>query len=307
MLKRMRKIHLILLSALLLVSFGCAQKQEAGLAPEYEYVIGVSQTNLIEPWRIAFYEEMREQSNLHDNMRLVFTDAAGDPGRQVDDVEHLLAMGIDLLIISPSDDAGLREIIDQAYQSIPVIVLDREIEGTNYTLFIGSDNMKIGRLVGEYTANLLGETGGTVLEIIGNENSPPAQALSQGFAEFLSKNPQIKVVDIIDGDWLRDTAERRMKEYLIKSEKVDIVFAHNDAMAHGAFIAAQDFRVDGIQFIGVDGLDNEGKALVERGVLSGTFFRHTGGKEAIEWALRILSEEKDIPQQIILEPLPITQ
>ncbi len=294
----------MLISLLIPLCYACAQEDAAERLPEYQYVIGVSQANLIEPWRIALYEEMRAQGNTHDNLRLIFTDAVGDYKRQIDDVEHFLEIGVDLLIISPNDDAQLAGIISEAYRQIPVIVLDRDVGG-DYSMFIGSDNRMIGLLAGRYAVELLGEEGGVVLEITGDKNSPPTQALSEGFSQAIAEHPNITRAGSIDGDWLRDTAERRMKDYLIVSEKVDVVFAHNDAMAYGAYIAARDLRVSGIQFIGADGLDSEGKELTERGVLAGTFFRHTGGKEAVEWALKILNGEKITAKEIILEPVPI--
>lgn len=293
------------LAILLLLSAGCGANRQSEVIPSYKYIVGVSQANLIEPWRIALYEEMKAQGALCGDMRLVFTDAAGDSKKQIDDVEHLLGLGIDLLIISPNNENNLRETIGTVNQSIPVILLDRDVADGDYNLYVGSDNALIGTLAGEYAATLLGDRGGTVLEITGNQDSPPAQALSQGFAKALEGYPEIRIINTIDGDWLRDTAEMRMKDYLIKSDKVDIVFAHNDAMAYGAYIAATDLRIDGIRFIGVDGLESEGKALVEQGILAGTFYRHTGGKEAVEWALKILEGEKKIPLEVVLEPIPI--
>lgn len=300
-----KKIALLLAGLLFLLGAGCHSKRNTTLAPGYQYVIGVSQANLIEPWRVALYEEMKLQGQTYDNVRLVFADAAGDSGRQIDDVAHLVDLGIDLLIISPNDAEKLREVIANVHRDIPVIVLDRDVQGNDYNLFIGSDNRLIGSLAGEYAAKLLGEAGGTVLEITGKQDSPPAQALSQGFAEALAKYPKITTVGTLDGDWLRDTAGRRMKDFLIQSVQVDVVFAHSDTMAGGAYNAAKELRVNGIRFIGVDGLEGEGKVMMEDGILSGTFFRQTGGKEAIEWAVKLLEGEKDVPSRIVLEPVPI--
>jgi len=300
----MRKIILLLVTCSLFCS-SCGSEQVKQSIPGYQFVVGVSHANLIEPWRIALYEEMQAQSEYYDNMRLIFTDAAGDSTRQAGDVEQLLGLGIDLLIISPNNAVDLKEAIADAHEKVPVIVLDQDIKGEDYTLFIGSDNKLIGTLAGEYTSRLLGDKGGKVLEISGNQSSSVALAISQGFAEAISKNPKIELAGSLDGDWLRDTAERRMKDYLITSEDVNVVFAHNDDMALGANIAADELRVLGISFIGVCGLEKEGIELVESGSLAGTFFRSTGGKEAVEWAMKILNGEKDFPQKIILDLKPI--
>ena len=44
--------------------------------------------------------------------------------------------------------------MQRAYASgIPVIILDREIEGDTYTTFIGANNVEIGRAAGAYAAS----------------------------------------------------------------------------------------------------------------------------------------------------------
>ncbi len=55
-------------------------------------------------------------------------------------MDKLLKFGIDLLIISPCDTAKLTGKVEEVYKSgIPVIVMDRGVEGFEYSLFIGPD------------------------------------------------------------------------------------------------------------------------------------------------------------------------
>ena len=76
------------------------------------------------------------------------TDATSDGEKQKKDVERLMQFDIDLLIISPGDAREMTDVIGQVYQKIPVIVMDRGVEGFDYTLFIGPDNELIGRQAG---------------------------------------------------------------------------------------------------------------------------------------------------------------
>jgi ribose transport system substrate-binding protein len=60
----------------------------------------------------------------------------------------------------------------------------------------------------------------------------------------------------------------------------DLVYGHNDPMAYGAYLAAKDAgRADGIKFIGVDGLPNDGVKWVADGQLTATFLYATPGAE----------------------------
>lgn len=72
------------------------------------------------------------------------------------DVESLMTQKVDALIISPNEAAPLTAVVKRAYdKGIPVIVLDRNVLGEAYTMFIGADNKMIGKKAGEYVAGCL--------------------------------------------------------------------------------------------------------------------------------------------------------
>ena len=147
---------------------------------EIEYVIGVSQANMRESWRLALTSEIEEEAKKYKNIRLIMTDATSDVTKQVKDVEKLIDFGIDLLIISPCDTEIMTSIISGVYhKEIPVIVMDRGIEGFDYSLFIGPDNEQIGRRAGEGVLRLLKDEEGKVLEISQSEDSQPSQNRSK--------------------------------------------------------------------------------------------------------------------------------
>ena len=289
---------LILLTSLV---SGCQGKHQSEELDEVKYVIGVSQANLIEPWRVIMNEELQEEAVKHPEMRAVFTDAAQNSPKQITDVEELLQLGIDLLIISPNDATDLTPIVAQAYKQIPVIVLDRGVEGYEYTLYIGPDNKSIGREAGKYIAELLGSAGGNVVEIEGPADLPSVKERNAGFREAIQQHPNIQVVRTIIADWQRDEAEDKMAQVLDQRADIDAVFAHSDYMALGAYKAADKRGLKNIKFIGIDGFDgpNGGVQLVEEGVLQGTFTCQTGGREAIQYAVDILNHEHGLPKKII--------
>ncbi|MCL1855554.1 MAG: substrate-binding domain-containing protein, partial [Clostridia bacterium] len=185
---RLRRAGLpALLSALLLALLpgGCGPAGPWDEADEVTFLIGMSQANLGEPWRVVMNSEIKDEASKYPNLRVIFLDAAQDSQRQVRDVEKLLGYGIDLLMISPNEAEPLTPAVEKAYQSIPVIVIDREIDGDGYTMFIGADNRQIGRMAGEFVAGLLGEAGGRVIEVMGLPGSVPARHRSEGFREAI--------------------------------------------------------------------------------------------------------------------------
>jgi simple sugar transport system substrate-binding protein len=252
--------------------------------------------------------EVKAEAALYPDMRVIYADAADSTSRQIEDVRRLMNFGIDLLIISPTDSHELTPVVREVYSKIPVIVLDRAVEGYDYSLFIGPDNERLGREAGDVISELLGKREGAVLEIQGRSGSPPTLSRSQGLREILAKHPNIRIVDTLVADWLRDTAEDQVAERIRVIPDLDVIFAQNDAMAYGAWRATRILGRPGIRFIGIDGLSGPtgGIELVRKGVLSATFICPTGGKESVIYGRDILQHKEGIPKKIFLRPRKVT-
>ena len=181
---------------------------------------------------------------------------------------------------------------------LPVIVLDRRLLGDKYTCFIGADNKKIGRAAGEWIAKKLGGKG-KVVELKGLMTSTPGQDRNSGFREGIAGSG-IEVIFEADMKWLEPDARKEMESALSRFNKIDLVYAHNDPGAHGAYLAANAAsREKEMLFVGIDALPQEGVAYVSQGILSATFEYPTGGAESIDAALKILKGEK-VPKEIVL-------
>ncbi|SFL45911.1 simple sugar transport system substrate-binding protein [Gracilibacillus orientalis] len=270
---------------------------------EVDYVIGVSQPNLLEPWQISMNEEIQEEASKYHNIRVIYTDAAQNTQKQIDDIKTLKGYDIDLLIVSVEDSIAMTPVISKAYNEIPVIVLGRGVEGYNYTLYIGTDHFLIGEMAAEATTNLLGNQGGNVIEVQGLTSAVQAEERSRGFRENINQMKNIKIINTLVANWQRDKAEDELKALLKKSnDQPDLIYAHNDAMALGVYKALHSLDIDHIKIIGSDGVDkpNGGLQLVKQKKIDTTFITPTGGKQAIHYAIRILEEDTEIPKKIIL-------
>ena len=122
---------------------------EGGIEAKDSYLVGMSQANQGEPWRQAMNDQIAAAAEAHPELEVVFADAAQDNAQQVADVENFLSQGIDLLIISPNEAAPLTDVVASACaEGVPVIVLDRKVEGDQFTMWIGADNVLIGQEAG---------------------------------------------------------------------------------------------------------------------------------------------------------------
>jgi len=243
------------------------------------------------------------------NLQIVFADAQQDNAKQVADVENFLQQKIDLLIISPNEAKPLTPVVQRVFAAkIPVIVLDREIEGDTYTTFIGADNYAIGKAAGEFADSILGGKG-DVVEIKGLPGSTPAQQRSAGFRDAIASSPGIHIIHDPVANWLREEAMTQMEAALEAHPHIDLVYAHNDPMAIGAWLAAKaKGRENEMKFIGIDGLPglDGGRQAVADGKLAATFVYPTGGKEAVEIAEKILTGQP-VPHRITLSTERITR
>ncbi|MGH3716593.1 MAG: substrate-binding domain-containing protein [Micromonosporaceae bacterium] len=288
---------------------GGAAKQNCG--PGKNYLIGMSQANNAEPYREVMNTDIETAAGAVDGFEVKIADAAQDNSKQVSDVENFITQQVDLLIISPNEAKPLTAVVKKAYdKGIPVIVLDRKVEGDAYTAFIGGDNVEIGKKAGEYYASTLLPDGGTVVEIAGLPGATPAKERADGFREGIKSNPKIKIVATQPGDWLREKGQSVMDAMLSSHPDIDAVYAHNDPMAEGAYLAAKSAgRVKDIKFTGIDALPipSGGIKAVEQGRLAATFVYPTGGREAIEMAKQLLIDcAKDVEKSTSLATLQVT-
>ena len=143
-LKRLFALALVLALGLSLLQLGVRAEAKK------EFVIGMSQCNLGEPWRVAMNDQIAMAAAQHPEFKIVYADAAQDNSKQIADIQNFIQSKVDLIIASPNEAIPLTNVIKEAYEAgIPVILLDRKIQGDTYTQFIGADNVDMGRVAGE--------------------------------------------------------------------------------------------------------------------------------------------------------------
>jgi ribose transport system substrate-binding protein len=281
---------------------GCGPASRARPAgtPEDPWVIGMSQCNLGEPWRVQMDADVKAAAARHANLKVIFKDAQNSSLTQRAQVEEFVEQGVDLIVISPKEAAPLTRPVAEAYrQGIPVIVLDREVQGDEFTCFIGADNVQIGREAGKWIRERLVGTG-KIVELKGLMTSTPGQDRNRGFLEGLAldQHPDLEIVFSGEMQWLEPNARKEMESALATHPHIDAVYAHNDPGAHGAWLAARAAgREKETLFVGIDALPHEGQQYVQQGILDATFLYPTGGGEAIDIALRALRGET-VPRRI---------
>ncbi|HEY1791092.1 MAG TPA: substrate-binding domain-containing protein [Verrucomicrobiae bacterium] len=286
---------------------GCKKSEDTGAAnspassppPQKQFIIGMSQCNLGEPWRVQMNADIATAAAKHPELKVIFKDAQNDTLQQRAQLEEFVSSKVNLIIISPKEAQPLTQPVAEAMDAgIPVIVLDRRLLGDKYTCFIGANNEKIGKAAGQWIVKALGGKG-NVVELMGLQTSTPGQDRHKGFLEGIAGS-NIKVIFQADMQWLEPKARDEMESALSRYDSIDLVYAHNDDGAHGAYLAAKAAgRGKQMKFVGIDALPQEGVVYVKQGILDATFQYPTGGAEAIDTALKILNGQS-VPKEIVL-------
>ena len=256
------------------------------------YVIGISQCSDDE-WREQINKEIRREALFYPNVDIEIRTVKDDNEAQKKDIEHFIEKKVDLLIVSPNEADAVAPAIEKAYDAgIPVVFFDRKIHSDKYSAYVGADNYEVGYQVGEYIASRLSGKG-QIVELTGLKGSTSALERHEGLVDAL-KQTSVQVLESVDAAWLQASAEQAFDSILNKNPQIDLVFAHNDRMAAGAYLAARKKgREKDILFVGIDALSGKGFGVeqVVNGELDATFIYPTGGDRIMQVAMAILQQK----------------
>ena len=298
----MKRILMGLLAICMSVTFVAANGTKEGATKSASstdkktFVVGLSQGTKNHPFRVAMDDVNIAYAKEHyPDMEIIETDGNNQVSKQVNDVEDLLARGIDLLLISPLAAEGLTDVCEKVMnQGIPVVTLDRNVN-CPVTCYIGAENKPMGVAAAD---KLAGMTGGkaNIVEIQGTAGASATIDRHDGFAEEIAaKYSDMKIIANQYCDYLREPAMTFMEDMLQRfgPGEIQIVYAHNDEMALGALAAIKAAGRDkeGILIVGMDGTEVAFDAI-KTGEMAFTVVYPYCAPEGVQMAHRILSGEK---------------
>jgi len=243
----------------------------------------------------AYQKEPSADFDLISNGIKDETDTAG----QTRIVEQMILAKVNALVIAPSDSKAMVPVIKKAVDAgITVINIDNQLDpqivkSKNISVpFVGPDNRKGARLVGEYLAKQL-KAGDEVGIIEGVSTTTNAQQRTAGFKDAMEA-AQIKVVSLQSGDWEIDKGNKVAASILSEYPDVKALLAGNDSMAVGAVSAVRAAGKAGkVQVVGYDNI-NAIKPMLKDGRVLATADQFAAKQAVfgIETALKILKGEK---------------
>jgi len=183
----------------------------------------------------------------------ILTYSDNDAGRQVNDIQNMLAENVDVLVISAIDAEALNTVMDEAANAgVAVIAYDRLILNDAVTYYVSFDNYTVGKLQGQYveTALDLANAGDKVYNIeftAGDPADTNATYFFNGAFDTLKPYIDAGTLNVVSGQtefqqvataqWNTDTALNRaqtvLSSFYADGTVLDVWLCSNDSTALG--------------------------------------------------------------------------
>ena len=272
-----------------------------------ESTIGLLLSSIDDPLYVSLQNGAIESAS-RLGVELIIHDASGNVARQLQQIEELLALGVDAIVLNPVDSAEIRAGVQQVNEAaIPIVTVERNVRGASVIAHVAPDNIAGGEMAAAYLAEILqGE--GNVAELVGIPGTSAAQDRGSGFNRVIRTYPGIMLISREVANFDRSEGRRVFAAMLERHPEIDAVFAHNDAMILGAIEAAQDVgRAGAIIFVGFDAT-RDAVTAIENGDLRATVAQQPAemGRLAIELAFNVLQGD-DVPESVAVDLALVTR
>jgi inositol transport system substrate-binding protein len=288
-----RVIGVLVVIATLMASPACSNSTSPA-----RKVVGVSMAHFDDNFLTMIRTAMQDYAKTFPEIVLQFSDAQGDVGRQLSQIQNFVTEGTAAIIVNAADTSATPSMTKVAQDAgVPLVYVNRRpAEETlpERVVFVGSDEIQAGTLEMEELARLMNHQG-NVAVMIGELASNGAQLRTAAVEQVVARYPSMKIVEKQIGNFQRERGLDLMNNWLTAGTKIDAVAANNDEMAIGAIMAIRQAGVaDGKILVG--GVDATPDALVElaKGTLAVTVFQNAKGqaKGAVDAALALARGER---------------
>ncbi|WP_423212571.1 ABC transporter substrate-binding protein [Paracoccus yeei] len=223
--------------------------------------IGMTFQELNNPYFVSMQEALNEAA-ASLGAEVVVTDAGHDVAKQISDVEDMLQQDIDILLLNPTDSAGIEAAVQAAKAAgVVVVAVDANANGPVDT-FVGSKNRDAGYMSCKYLGDALGGKG--EVAILDGIPVVPILQRVEGCKAALAEFPEIQLVDTQNGRQDRSVALGVVENMIQSKPNLAGIFSVNDGGAMGALAAIQGSGKD-IKLVSVDGAPEAVKAITEGG------------------------------------------
>ncbi len=311
------KYRIVLLCAVLataVLPVGCQQSQQEQRGTPGKLRIALVMKSLANEFFQTMENGAREHQRAHAADYELIANGIKDEqdvSRQIDLVEQMIAQRVGAIVIAPADSKALASVCKKALDAgIPVINIDNKLDGAvlaerNLKIpFVGPDNRKGARAVGDYLAKRL-KPGDRVAIIEGVPTAFNSVERRRGFEDAMNAGG-IVIASTQSGSWETTRANQVVSALITEQPDLKAILCANDQMALGAVAALRAAgKADQILVVGFDNISAV-QQLIKDGRILATADQH-GDRLAvygIDYALEIVRgqstpQDRETPVDLI--------
>ncbi len=227
-------------------------------------------------------------------------DAQNDVGKQLSQIQNLIAQKVDAIIVNPVDTDVTPKITKMVTDAkIPLVYVNRKpVDFANLpagVAFVASDEKVSGTVQTQEVCRLL-KGKGDILVLMGELSNEAARTRTQDIEDVVKTKEcsGLKIVDKREGKWERTQGQDITTNWISSGVKFDAIIANNDEMAIGAINALKASKKWTPATI-VAGIDATPDALasMKAGDLKVTVFQNAAGQGsgAVDAAIKLIKKQ----------------
>jgi len=302
---------LMLVAALVLLPLAVfASGGKEGAAAGKKFRIAVSLPPANNAWQAKMLDSVNAEVAKDTTNFDITVKNAVDDADQLNQMTTFKAGGYDMILCLPGNGTLMTPICQDVYKAgIKLLIIDRPIEGDQYTTFYGGDNAQCGRNAAKYIGDRL-KGKGQIAILRSYVGIPIDLQRYNGFMEVLKKDyPGIKVLVEGDGEFNQQAGLKAMTNILPAYPHIDAIFSQDDESAVGALTAIKNANRTDIQFVtGMGGSNAAFARMTAKDPLFGASMSYlpTMGGRALAMAKQML-QGKTFPKINIEPTIVVTQ
>lgn len=275
--------------------------------------VGISMDSLESAFWVANHEAMVKKAKAM-GVDLVVVMAEGDPAKQNQQMENLIAQKVNAIVCAPKDGAAIVATAKKAQAAgIPVIMDNRPVQGSFVpALSLLSDNAAMAKSALQWFVDKAKKEGKTykAILLVGNLADENAVERRKGHGEVLDANKSvISVVAEIPTEWNHEVALKGLQNALQANPDVNLLITPSDYLFPPIKSALEQVnkwakigQPNHVAIVSFDG-DEVGMQYLKDGYSEVDAAQSAAGtgEQAIEWAVKLHKGEKP-PQPVMRDP-----
>lgn len=239
--KDMKKIVEVILVLMIVLSFA-AFSNESTQAADEKAVIGVALPQLDADGYRANLIGIQEKAEEY-GFEVQPVDSQNSAEEQTRQIEDFITSGVDAIIFIPIDSAAMVTAVKAANAAnIPIVSMDRSVEGGELTALVESDNATHGSQAADLmlaAAEAQGKKASDliVLELLGDQASSSGLERHEGFTKRCEELG-ITIVSSLPTNWQADEAYSSTLDAFQANSDINAIFEASDIAMHSGVISA---------------------------------------------------------------------